>query len=551
MRRKPICILAALLILGLFALHAEPRVALVIGNGAYQYNNKLANPVNDASDLSRTLRELGFTVTTLTDAGLSRMSDAIYDFRNSLMKDTATVGVFIFAGHGVQSGGVNYLLPVDQDIRTETELIRKAIPAQEVLSYMNEARNAFNMVVLDACRNNPLAGSFRSGSRGLAAVASAPPQTLIVYSTDAGNVAEDGSGRNSPFASALMKYMKQPGLEAEAMLRRVTNEVSEATNNRQTPYKYSSMKRDFYFAGLGPAPVQQGSGTGTMTVEKSFGTIRVEVRETAKVYVDGVYKGEVPSGNAASITGVESGNRTVRLSYADGKTEDRTVSVTGNGTAYVSFNYQKPVPKEENMVYVAGGTFSMGSNSGYDWEKPVHSVTVSGFSMAKTEVTQKEFKDLMGFNPSNFKGDNLPVEQVTWYDAVAFCNAKSRKEGLKEVYTVTGITKDSDGNITSADVSADWSAKGYRLPTEAEWEWAARGGKSSRDYIFAGGNEDSEESIAWFDSNSDKTTHLVGTKIQNELEIFDLSGNVCEWCWDWYGSYSAGSQTDPKGRQQG
>ncbi len=245
-------------VLGLFTLQAEPKVALVIGNGSYQYNNRLPNPVNDAADLSKVLSELGFTVTTLTDAGLASMSDAVYEFRNALLKDTATVGMFVFSGHGVQSGGANYLLAVDQDIRTDTELPRKAISAQEILDHMNEAKNAFNMVVLDACRNNPLSGSSRSAFRGLSPVTSAPSETLVVYSTGAGEVAEDGSGRNSPFAAALMKYIKQPGLDAEAMLRKVTSEVRDKTNNRQIPYKYSSMMKDYYFAGKTPLDARLG-----------------------------------------------------------------------------------------------------------------------------------------------------------------------------------------------------------------------------------------------------------------------------------------------------
>ncbi len=551
-------------------VHAEPRVALVIGNGAYQFNAKLPNPVNDAADLSRTLRELGFTVTTLTDSGLSAMGDAIYNFRGALLKDPATVGVFIFSGHGLQSGGVNYLLPIDQDIRTEVELARKAIPAQEVLSYMNEARNSFNMVVLDACRNNPLSGATRSASRGLAAVASAPPQTLVVYSTDAGNVAEDGSGRNSPFALALMKYLKEPGLDAEAMLRRVTGDVQSATNYRQTPYKYSSLTKDFFFAGQGKTQslAQDGgvkaSGSGTMTVERSYGSVKVDAREAAKVFIDGVYKGDIPAGGSADITGVETGNRLLRLEYLDGKSEEKSLSVGKSGTAYASFSYVKPVPQGVGMVPVDGGSFSMGSTAGYDYERPVHSVSVNGFSMSVYEVTVGEFRSFVqetGYRTSaetsgggfiwngysweqrpdvNWKNSYLsqsdkdPVVLISWFDAVEYCNWKSKKEGLTPCYSVSGNS-----------VNCSWNANGYRLPTEAEWEYAARGGKLGRGYSFSGGND--AGTLAWFALNSGGKTQPVGTKQANELGLYDMSGNVWEWCWDWYGTYSNASQTDPRG----
>ena len=136
------------------------------------------------------------------------------------------------------------------------------------------------------------------------------------------------------------------------------------------------------------------------------------------------------------------------------------------------------------MVHVEGGSFDMGSTSGFSDEKPVHQVTVSSFYISKYEVTQKLYEEVMGNNPSDFRGENNPVEQVTWYDAVKFCNVLSRKDGLNPVYTISGST-----------VSADWSANGYRLPTEAEWEYAARGGNKSRGYKYAGCN--SVGDVAW------------------------------------------------------
>lgn len=202
---------------------------------------------------------------------------------------------------------------------------------------------------------------------------------------------------------------------------------------------------------------------------------------------------------------------------------------------------------QEKFVLVEGGSYTMGDTfgGGYDDEKPIHSVTVSSFYMSKNELTQEEFQAVMGFNPSRFEGDNLPVETVTWYDAVAYCNALSQKEGLKQAYTLTEISKNSGGNIDSATVNVDWSANGYRLPTEAEWEYAAKGGKLSKGYKYAGGNN--EGNVAWYYKNSGSKTQPVGMKQANELGIYDLSGNVAEWCWDWYERYSAGVQADPRG----
>ena len=156
----------------------------------------------------------------------------------------------------------------------------------------------------------------------------------------------------------------------------------------------------------------------------------------------------------------------------------------------------------------------------------------------------------MGYNPSNFKGDNLPVEQVTWYDAIEFCNKLSEKEGLQKVYTITGRTPATGYPISNATVTMNNNANGYRFPTEAEWEFAANGGGNVRSTTAYSGSN-SVDAVAWYSENSGKKTHPVGTKAPSNLGLYDMSGNVWEWCWDWYGSYSNGAQTDPRGVSSG
>ncbi len=178
-----------------------------------------------------------------------------------------------------------------------------------------------------------------------------------------------------------------------------------------------------------------------------------------------------------------------------------------------------------NMVYVSGGTFTMGATSeqgidAYNDEKPTHSVTLSSFYLCKYEVTQALWQAVMGENPSNLKGDNLPVEQVSWDDCQTF---------ITRLNNLTG--------------------KNFRLPTEAEWEYAARGGNRSRGYKYSGSNVLSD--VAWYDDNSGDKTHPVGSKSPNELGLYDMSGNVREWCSDWYGTYSSTAQTNPTGSSSG
>ena len=177
-----------------------------------------------------------------------------------------------------------------------------------------------------------------------------------------------------------------------------------------------------------------------------------------------------------------------------------------------------------NMVYVEGGTFIMGATAEQKntekREEPAHSVTLSSFYIGKYEVTQSLWKAVMGSNPSNRKGDNLPVENVSWNDCQTF---------LRKLNAMTG--------------------KNFRLPTEAEWEYAARGGNRSRGYQYSGSKK--IDDVAWYRNNSGSKTHNVGTKAPNELGIYDMSGNVWEWCQDWYGDYHGYSQTNPTGPSSG
>ncbi|MDR2394524.1 MAG: formylglycine-generating enzyme family protein [Treponema sp.] len=183
----------------------------------------------------------------------------------------------------------------------------------------------------------------------------------------------------------------------------------------------------------------------------------------------------------------------------------------------------KPVP--EHLVWVEGGVFSMGNASGEEDEKPIHEVRIRSFIIGKTEVTQKEYEALMRDNPSRFKGEALPVEQVTWYDAVEYCNKLSQKEGLSPVYS-----------WKEGQISADPAADGYRLPTEAEWEYAARERKLDTPRGVYPEGEDLD-SFAWYTENSDNKTHEVALKAPNNLGLHDMAGNVWEWCGDWYGGY--------------
>ena len=193
----------------------------------------------------------------------------------------------------------------------------------------------------------------------------------------------------------------------------------------------------------------------------------------------------------------------------------------------------------ESLVFLEGGTFTMGSPSNERGrssnEGPQHQVTVSSFYMEKYPVTQASYLEITGKNPSEFKGPDLPVEQVSWFDAVDYCNKRSLSEGLTPAYAINGSA-----------VAWDRNADGYRLPTEAEWEYACRSGTQTP---YSSGN--SVNDAGWFSGNSGGRTHPVGEKQPNSWGLYDMHGNVLEWCWDWLGNYTNSAKTDPRGASTG
>ena len=288
---------------------------------------------------------------------------------------------------------------------------------------------------------------------------------------------------------------------------------------------------------------------------------------------------------------------------------------TDNGSFTNSYNLSAPITEDiqlyakwtamvmPEMAWVPGGSFRMGSNDKLDlYAKPVHTVSLDGFYMARNLITQSQYQAVTGFNPSYFSGlknsitheradlpeglenpNNLPVEQVTWYDVAEFCNKLSVLEGLNPVYAVSKRVPPEGYPIIYADVIPDWNANGYRMPTEAEWEYAAKGGDGMGPYFIYSGSDD-PEAVAWYSVNAsnrikargdfdefweetyggnqmvltarhdvreEARTYEVGLKEPNQLGIYDLSGNVFEWCWDWFGEYPSAAQANPKGPPDG
>lgn len=464
----------------------ERRLALVIGNKEYQYVSRLSNPTNDADDMAAALKSLGFEVILRKDLTEKELTRTIDDFGNRLRQ--YDVGLFYYSGHGVQDRGENYLVPVDAQVKASSEIEYTCVKLGRTMAKMEGANLKVSLAFIDACRDSPFPATTKSSlAKGLS-IPNNPPGSFVAFSTRAGSTADDNQeGRNGLFTSELLRHLTIPNLGVRDILDRTTQGVSARSNRNQIPGRYDELTGDFKFVITNSTAVS--SATSAVS-EMPRVVSELSVTQTAK-FMD--------------------------FPFAD-------------------------------MVYVSGGSFSMGDSDEQRVVdmKPVHTVTVGSFWMGRYEITQAQWKSVMGSNPSTLKNcDNCPVENVSWLDAVAFCNKLSDKEGKQRVYTLNGN-----------EVKVDFFANGYRLPTEAEWEYAAGGGFTKRSK-FGNGQDVLRTSTANYYANlsADGSYRAkpvsVGSFQPNSLGLYDMTGNVWEWCQDWYGNYSGNAQTNPRGANSG
>jgi formylglycine-generating enzyme required for sulfatase activity len=529
-------------------IEVQRKLALVIGNSDYP-KAQLKNPVNDALAMEAILKRLGFQVTLLRNADLRKMRGAIDDFAASL--GPGSLGFFYFAGHGLQVNRTNYLVPVDFSASRQEDVQYEAYPADRVKDILDGSGARLRILVLDACRNNPWKYS-RDGMDGLAPMEANATGTLIAYATGDNNTAADNpADMNGLYTKFLMPALLTPGLNLHDAFQKAKEDVNQASRGRQNPTIYENIVGQYYLAGGPPLSATSASAAPATRTSADF-DIWTQIKDSknpedfddfAKAYPNSDYA------PGARIIAAQLRRNTV---VAARRVENAKATTIGPSAGDTKVNAKDGL----TYVWIPPGAFTMGCSQrdnqcGPD-ERPAHSVTVSkGFWMGQTEVTTGAWKRYVrdtgkvmppeskfgdgGLNPG-WANDQQPMVEIYWNEALAYCQ---------------------------------WS--GGRLPTESEWEYAARAGSGAARYANL-------DDVAWYGDNSGNRTldsqdilekdpknlynrelangnaiKPVGTKQPNSWKLYDTLGNVWEWTADWYGDkyYEQKDGQDPKGPQSG
>ena len=594
------------------APHTPQRHALIIGNNTYEKIGTLSNAVGDARAVKSALDAAGFKTVLLLNASRNDMSEAVNQFVDDIAGGGE--GVLFFAGHGVQINNQNYLLPVDmREPRREADIADQGVSLQGIQDKVAEAKARFTLLVVDACRDNPLpkkAGRTLGSTRGLAQASSAQGQ-MVVFSAGANQQALDklsptDTNPNSLFTREWLNWLNKPGVSVrQAMLevRQAVFERAKTVRHDQFPAVYDQVLGDFYFVppppppppqlpvavapillpAATPAPVVIIQSSAQQPLPQSEDPVENAYwQETSESGQFEAYLREYPKGRYVALAQVAIQKREEAKIPQDVKQKDDAAWATAQAANTVAAyqDYLKDQPQGRygalaklrvqrlhslkdlmewqskkpgdvfqhclecpEMVVLPAGSFEMGANDGNSDEKPVQTVQVKSFAIGKTEVTQGQWKALMDDNPSGFSncGNDCPVETVSWEDAQAYVKKLSEKTGHS-----------------------------YRLPTEAEWEYACRAGGR---HTYCG--SEVVGAVAWYDGNSKKlvkkggelikkgglfskdkysedkyeqSTHPVATKQANAWGLHDMSGNVWEWVEDCYHDSYTGAPMDGSAR---
>jgi len=570
--------------------------ALVIGNAGYDYA-KLRNTINDATDIAKTLREIGFQVTLKTNLNQRDMDNAIRQFGQRLSKNQG-VGLFYFSGHGARAEGKNYLLPIDNSrIGSEMDLQYYAISANKVLKTMQKAINHINILILDACRDNPYRGVSKTINRGLARMDS-PSGSIIAFATASGQTASDVSqnNRNGLFTSYLIKGLKrayQTHQRIDDVFMAVSDAVTQESGGKQEPWQQDSLKKPFCFGGcpderLRLAAAAKQKAEAQQQAQQSAEIERLKQENALLAQKIKLEQQALLAAEQSEVQAKEKAKRLEELARLKREKEERERKAEAIRQQRLKAERQAEEAKRladekrrqeqdsrpgkvfrdnlnrgglsPEMVVIPEGRFQMGDiqGGGESDEKPLHWVSIKSFAMSKYEVTVREFRQFVnatGYkteaekgdgcytynngswnkvrnanwrNPNFSQNDNHPVVCISWNDAMAYTKWLSQQTG-----------------------------KQYSLPSEAQWEYAARAGTKTARYW--GNDADdacryanvhdktskTENGFSWTHHNCTDgyaKTAPVGHFKPNAFGLFDMLGNVWEWTCSQYESKYSGQE---------
>jgi len=565
---------------------------VLIAVNKYKNLNPLKNPVKDAEEIGKILKSKYYVDQLIELYDESASKKGIIDLFKRLKNEVNTHDslMIFYAGHGYLDKDSNTGFWMPYDAGTDTSEQDNWLTNQQIRGYLSNMKSRHILLVSDSC----FSGDILNSSRSISAPKINNEYFSKAYSKISRQVLTSGASETVPDDSSFAMQFKlalegnsKPYIDPLTMFNEIRSGVKGTTpmfgDLKNTGHQEggsfllflksnSSESKNFEEKQV---PVKVVSKTAepkniVVTVERSYGKLKISAKTLGDLYIDSKKVTKIASGDTVTLSNIQTGEHILEMKYKN-YSEKQEVEIEKNLTKDVDFtwkqasietkpkqnliptpkpkqnsNFKKPLPipiiKNNEMVLVKAGTFDMGDTFGVgeEGETPVHKVTLTyDYYIGKYEVIQREYEFLMGNNPSNWIGKYLPVERVSWFDAIEYCNALSKTERLPLAYNKNGDLLDSNRNVTT-DIT---KVKGYRLPTEAEWEYAAREGKNTKGYKYSGSNNINE--VGWYFDNSRNKTHEVGMKQPNELGIYDMSGNVWEWCTDWDANYTISSVKNP------
>ncbi len=549
-------------------VHAQKRVALVIGNSSYKHVSSLSNPKNDADDMAKALERLDFKVRRENDLGRHAMQDVLAEFSDTA--SGADMAVIFYAGHGIGIDKQNYLIPVDAKLNTDRKVRFETVSLDTVLSSLDGVKGV-RMVLLDACRNNPfmakmkVTSASRSVARGLSRVEPSGA-TLISFAAKDGTTAKDGTGRNSPYTAALLEHLDQPGLELQFMFRKVRDAVLKATAGEQEPFTYGSLPgtQIFLKEPVAEAKASQQSAP-RLDKEVVFWNSVKDAREARPLEE---FLKEFPDGTFAGLARFKLAKLNAGNSESDATATPETKVAVGvfpntveptTKPAYRPGEVFKDCDKCPEMVVIPAGSFLMGSPKAEKKreksEGPQRKVTIpQPFAVGRFEITVDQFSVFA-------KETGHRTGNKCWIYSQGKWQIRSGRSYKKPGFRQTGTHPAVCIGWSDANAYLKWigekTGKPYRLLSEAEWEYAARAGAST---AFATGKRISTKQ-ANFDGRYvyngskkggwKKKTTVVGSFDANRFGLHDMHGNVMEWTADCWSPNYRGAPTDGSARVTG